>query len=381
MKSVALITEYNPFHNGHVYHAESSRKLTESDIAISIMSGSFTMRGEPAILSKFKRAEMAIQYVDLVIELPLVYAISSSDLFAKGSVQIAEQLGCDTLSFGSESGNIDDIKHAIKEIEQVSKSEKYKQMLKEGKSHPRIISELIPHNQMLKGSNNLLAIEYVKHIMQHNLAIEPTTIQRKDNMYLDAHLNETTHISSATSIRNAYFKHDDTYQLSLPTTSSNILKHAHAVNWDHFFPLLKWTILRATHEELRDIYVMTEGLEYKVKKEIKDSTSFEMFVQKLKSKRYTWTRIQRLLTAILLNVTNEQVSEYNPTAIRVLAMSKKGQAYLKSIKETCTLPIVTNVNKQTATHFTNEIKATDLYQYISGDSDTDFNKPVIIKNA
>ncbi|MCQ9844309.1 nucleotidyltransferase family protein, partial [Staphylococcus aureus] len=90
---------------------------------------------------------------------------------------------------------------------------------------------------------------------QHNLAIEPTTIKRKDNMYLDAHLNETTHISSATSIRNAYFKHDDTYQLSLPTTSSNILKHAHAVNWDHFFPFLKWTLLRATHEELRNIYM------------------------------------------------------------------------------------------------------------------------------
>ncbi|MGO1987969.1 nucleotidyltransferase [Mammaliicoccus vitulinus] len=380
MKSVALITEYNPFHNGHVYHAESSRNKTNSDVTISIMSGSFTMRGEPAILNKFKRAEMAIQYVDLVVELPLVYAISSGDLFAKGGVQIAEQLQCDALSFGSESGNIEDIKSAIHQIEQLTKDDRYQSMIKEGKSHPRIIAELVQDTHLLKGSNNLLAIEYVKHIMQNNLSIKPVTIQRKDNMYLDPDLNRTTHISSATSIRNAYFNHEENYKLSLPQTSSEILSQSNGLNWEHFFTLLKWTILRSTHEELREIYMMTEGLEYKIKKEIKDSTNFEMFVKRLKSKRYTWTRLQRLLTAILLNIKTVDVINYEPSAIRVLAMSQKGQAYLKSIKDQCPLPIITNVNKQSASYFTNEIKATELYQMISGDTATDFNQPVYIKD-
>ncbi|WP_239749426.1 nucleotidyltransferase [Mammaliicoccus sp. H-M34] len=381
MKSVALITEYNPFHNGHVYHAESSREIADSDVAISIMSGSFTMRGEPAILNKFKRAEMAIQYVDLVIELPLVYAISSGDLFAKGGVHIAEQLQCDALSFGSESGNIDDIKNAIKQIEQVTNDERYQSMIKEGKSHPRIIAELVQDTNLLKGSNNLLAIEYVKHIMQNNLSINPLTIQRKDNMYLDPELNKTTHISSATSIRNAYFNDEDNYKFSLPETSYEILSQSKGLNWEHFFPLLKWTILRATHDELREIYMMTEGLEFKIKKDIKESTSFEMFVTHLKSKRYTWTRIQRLLTAILLNIKTEDVLNYEPSAIRVLAMSQKGQAYLKTIKDKCPLPIITNVNKQSASYFENEIKATELYQFISGETATDFNQPVHIKKS
>lgn len=379
MKSVGLITEYNPFHNGHVYHVNTSKKRTDSAISIAIMSGSFTMRGEPAILNKFKRAKMAIQEVDLVVELPLIYAISSGDLFAKGGVQIAEHLQCDYLSFGSESGNINDIEQTIAQIEQLKQDKRYKHMLKEGKSHPRIISELLHDNPLLKGSNNLLAIEYMKHIQQSGYNIKPATIQRKDNSFSDRNLNDQTHISSATSIRESYFRSDDSYRLSLPTESYNLIKQSNAVCWEDFFPLLKWTILRSTPEELKNIYMMTEGLEYKLKKEIKEATDFNTFIKSIKSKRYTWTRIQRLLTATLLNVTNEEVHHYNLTAIRILAMSKKGQSYIKSIKNTCPLPIVTNVNKKHATHFKNEIKATELYQYVSNEKETDFNQPVIMK--
>ncbi|WP_323702706.1 nucleotidyltransferase [Mammaliicoccus sp. Dog046] len=379
MKSVALITEYNPFHNGHVYHAETSKNITESDVTISIMSGSFTMRGEPAILNKFKRAQMAIQYVDLVIELPLINAISSGDLFASGGVQIAEMLQCDTLSFGSESGNIDEFKSAVQQINNLKNDPRYQTMLKEGKSHPRILSELMDDDSILSGSNNLLAIEYVKHIIENNFSIEPVTIQRKDNLYLDDTLNQHTHVSSATSIRKAYFAHEEDYQLSVPQTTAHILNQSQGVNWDDFFPVLKWTILRSTHEELRDIYMMTEGLEYKIKKDIQTSDHFEMFIKKLKSKRYTWTRLQRLLTAVLLNIKTTDVESDEITGIRVLAMTKKGQAYLKSIKDQCPVPIITNVNKKTATLFSNEIKATELYQQISGQTETDFNQPVYIR--
>lgn len=378
MKSVALITEYNPFHNGHVYHAQSSKSKTQSDVTIAIMSGSFTMRGEPALLNKFNRAKMAIQHVDLVIELPLIYAISSGELFAQGGVQIAEMLKCDTLSFGSESGNIDEITEVIHQIEQLKHDDRYKALVKEGKSHPRIISELINDSSLLNGSNNLLAIEYVRHIMNHQLSIQPVTIQRKDNLYLDALLNDNTHISSATSIRNAYFNKQETYQQSLPHTSVEILKQTNGINWDDFFPYLRWTILRSSHEELRQIYMMSEGLEYKLKKEIRDCHRFEDFVKKVKSKRYTWTRIQRLLTATLLNIKSTDVHQYEDTAIRVLAMTRNGQAYLKEIKEDCPLPIVTNVNKKSAEFFKHEIKATELYQSVSGQPETDFNQAVYI---
>lgn len=381
MKSVALITEYNPFHNGHVYHAETSKNITESDVTISIMSGSFTMRGEPAILNKFKRAQMAIEYVDLVIELPLINAISSGDLFASGGVQIAEMLQCDTLSFGSESGNIDEFKAVIQRIESLQNDTRYQSMLKEGKSHPRIVSELIDDPSLLNGSNNLLAIEYVKHITQNQLPIEPVTIQRKDNLYHDNNLNSRTNISSATSIRKAYFNNEDHYELSVPDTSSRILNQSKGVQWENFFDVLKWTILRSTHEELSEIYMMTEGLENKIKKEIQTSNHFDMFIKKLKSKRYTWTRLQRLLTAVLLNIKTQDVLNYELKGIRVLAMSKKGQAYLKSIKHQCPVPIVTNVNKQTSSYFQNEINATQLYQHISGQSETDFNQPVFIRET
>lgn len=379
MKSVALITEYNPFHNGHVYHAELSKNITNSDVSVAVMSGSFTMRGEPAILNKFQRAKMAVQYVDLVVELPLIYAISSGELFAQGGVDIAEQFKCNYLSFGSESGNVNDIKETISQIEDIKNDIRYKEMIKEGKSHPRIISELIQDSKLLSGSNNLLAIEYVRHIINNDLNIEPVTIQRKDNLFLDSSLNQRSHISSATSIRNAYFSNDEQYKLSLPEFSSNLLSSHKGVNWDDFFPLLKWTILRSSTKELQEIYMMTEGLEYKLKKEIEDSQTFDEFVSRIKSKRYTWTRIQRLLTATLLNIKNIEVNSYKPQAIRVLAMSEQGRKYIKEIQESCPLPIITNVNKKSAPYFEHEIKATSLYQYVSGESETDFNQHVYIK--
>ena len=166
MKSVALITEYNPFHNGHLYHAQTSKSITDSEVSIAIMSGNFVMRGQPAIYNKFIRTQMALNVVDLVIELPALAALSAGQYFATSAVQIADYVDADHLSFGSESGDIDSFNAFLRDINQVEQSSLFLKKIKEGKSYPRILSELVNDNTLLSSPNNTLGISYMRAIQK-----------------------------------------------------------------------------------------------------------------------------------------------------------------------------------------------------------------------
>ncbi|WP_414047923.1 nucleotidyltransferase family protein [Macrococcus equi] len=355
MQSIGIICEYNPFHNGHKYHIEQVKKIYPDAVIIAIMSGQFVQRGEPAFISKFIRTQMALDFIDLVVELPQFYAVSYADDFARGGIKIAQLLQLDALAFGSETGTLS----FDKKIEIPDKT-----IIRTGASYPKIMSTGLK-------SNDILAQSYLHAKDELYPILHMIPIKRYGNEYLETHLTGT--ISSATAIRKNYFEGEDiTYVMPYAHLIS------HPVKWDNYFELLKYKIISSSVNELKSIYTMYEGLENRLKKVIGEVDTFEELIQSMVSKRYTKSRIQRLLTYILLNIREIDVPHLKEiNAVRVLGMNNRGRNLIKNIKTT---ELITNVNKSNKHHFELEIKSTEIYNLISGCRMTDFNTPVIYKN-
>lgn len=375
MKILALITEYNPFHNGHIYHIKKAQQLTNSDVTIAIMSGNFTQRGEIAITDKFTRTKAALQYVDLVAELPLLNAVSFADDFAYGGVHVAEVLGATDLVFGSESGNINDLKTAAAEAAALRASPEFNALLKQGLSYPRVMSEL-SNSPLLSQPNDTLGVAYLNALKKINSKIKPNTIKRAGNNYSDATLS-TAEFSSATSLRTALFQKDiEAASKFMPEQLIENMMQGHLASNEDFFNALKVTILTSSLDELKNIYMMTEGLEYRLKKFIAAANSYHEFLSAVKTKRYTWTRLSRLMIAVLLNITNDAMENHNLTnSVRILGMTGKGQQYLKTLHD---VQIITNVNKKNRDLISHEVMATEVYNTFTNKLTNDFNTPVII---
>jgi predicted nucleotidyltransferase len=378
MKSVALVTEYNPFHNGHLYHAQQSKSMTQSDVSIAIMSGQFVMRGEPAIYNKFVRSEMALSAVDIVVELPAYASMSAGQYFANSAIQVADYLDANHLSFGSESGNITEFHNTVEDMKAIKQSPLFVQKQKEGKSYPRILSELLEHNDLLKEPNNTLGLSYIQAI--NNLApqIKPWTIQRHQVHHHDNGITNHS-FASGTSIRNALISNQNSWQNVVPSQIIQLYQQPKA-DTESCFPFIKHAVLTHDAKQLSQIHTMSEGFEQRLKKVISTSTSHTQLIDALKSKRYTRTHIQRVLMNVLLNFQHHEKPQ-SLDAVHILGMSKRGQAYIKHLKtQFPERNYVTNINKQNAHYFKYEIQATNVYNNIFNNTATDFNSPVIIKN-
>lgn len=380
MKAVGLIVEYNPLHNGHLHHIEQARLKSNAEIVIAIMSGNFLQRGEPAIVDKFTRAKMALeQHVDLVFELPTVYAIQHSDLFAHGSIRILDALHVDDVIFGSEQGEINSFIQTCQLIDQnrpLYDAELQKQL---NKGHSYRIASKFALQALgsdclldLTMPNNILGLSYLKAQQQINSEMKIDTIKR---IQADYHQSELSYpITSATSIRNqitdSLIGHTST-SLAMPLSSFQLLKDYWKTaesfhHWELYFPLLKYRILSDTVEQLRAIHGMTEGLEHRLKKMIHSSQTFFEFLNKIQTKRYTKTRLQRLFVHLLLQLTKEemkyqleQVDQIDE--VRLLAMSENGQAYLRQLKQSSDLKIVSQLKRNLSDRMMIDEKATSIY--------------------
>ena len=371
-KSVGIIAEYNPFHNGHLYHIEESRRLTGADVVVCVMSGNFMQRGQMAIADKWERAEAAVRCgADLVVELPTVFACNSAPYFAKAGVEILENLGTDYISFGSESGNIDELAAITREISANEEMESViRQKVKDGIAYPRARREAAAQlfgeekAQILDSPNNILAVEYLKAMKK----AKPVTVCRKGPGYHDLKSEDT--LASATAIRYLLEEKKDISAL-LPEASAEIVLRSKKPSQDVIFELLCHKVLTTDAAKLDKIEAGGEGLGNKVKSMIRTVSSYEELVDVLKSKRYTRTRINRFLMQLILEV--ESVERYN-NYVRVLAFNDKGSAYLKQVKkgEECELPIITNINKDLEGYegivatVNKDILASDLYNLASG---------------
>jgi predicted nucleotidyltransferase len=379
VRVTSLITEYNPFHNGHIYHIEESRKAARPDVVIAIMSGSFTQRGEAAITDKFIRTRHALGHVDLVAEMPLKSSISFADDFALGGVHIADLLKSTHLVFGSESGDINALKRLHAETGDNFDKGRLSRLIRQGYSHPRALEAMIG-NADAGGSNNILGLGYLKAIETLGSPIIPMTIKRQSNLYNDRTLSEGA-FSSATSLRRSIREGEaENAKRFMPPELVEDILQAGPVSNEHFFNSLKLLITHRTPAELREIYMMTEGLEHRLKAMIRGADNYDEYMHRIKTKRYTWTRLNRLMICILLNIRWSDIKDQNIkdiNAVRILGMNSKGREYLSTLKEEG-VEIITNVNKKNAYHLTDEIMATDVYNIARGSSRHDFNTPVII---
>ena len=393
MKTVGLITEYNPFHNGHFYHIEQAKNITGADTVIVVMSGNFVQRGLPAVMSKYARTKAALLAgVSIVIELPIRYAAASAEYFAMGAVSLLEELGCvDFLCFGSESGDIKQLSELAELLltEPLEYQKYLKEELKKGCSFPLarqralefyLKDEKIAH--LLDKSNNILAVEYLKALKHLNSAITPVTILRKESTYHETDLQAT--YSSASAIRNV-LQQDTTdffdlqaLQTQLPEIVFDYYKQEYQRTYpvfpEDFSLLMKVRLLAETKESLLTYADITPELANRIVNRLNEYTTFIQFCVLLTTKETTLGRIQRILIHVLLNVRksdyvnckNKKFHEY----IRVLGFQKNNSAILSHIHHHTALPMITSpvqsrvLSENAQEMFGQDVFASDLYESV-----------------
>lgn len=384
MRTVGVVVEYNPFHNGHLYHLQQAKKVTSADTVVAVMSGNFLQRGEPALVDKWTRAEMALcGGADLVLELPVVYACQSAEWFAFGAVAVLEWTGVvDTLCFGSESGELDwmlDVAATLAREPQFLR-ESLQYYLKQGWSYPRAYGRTLQHVHPdlpteLAKPNNILGISYLAALHKLNSRIEPFTIRREKAGYHQTELSDES-IASATAIRHAWLETKDmrTVQPYVPSSTYRLLKAkvvegVPPLTWESFHQALFAKLVSATAEELRQYYAVEEGLEYRLKQQLRHSGTVNEYIAAMKTKRYTWNRLQRILTYVLLGLQKTDVTALKLTAgpayIRVLGFTEYGRELLKQMKETAAVPVITRIKRERPPMLEWDIRASQLYNLAS----------------
>lgn len=383
MKIAGIIAEYNPFHNGHKYHMEETRRKTGADYIIVVMSGNFVQRGSPALMDKYSRARMALNNgADLVFELPVCYSVGSAEYFATGAVALLDQLGIvDVLCFGSECGDIILLEEAADLLLQAPKSfdEKLFALIKEGFTYPaarskameQYLSESVYNDkhirisEVLSEPNNILGLEYIKVIRKLGSDIKPITIQRQTAHYHDLNLGEaatadsqSAAISSATALRNAVFSINHLFELatiesSVPADVYEFMRGQYGVLYpiteENFSSILKYKLQTENKAALMSYMDISSDLADRMKNLRNLYSTIQDLSKSLKTKNLTYTRINRALIHILLNIRAASFQEYcNKGYIfygRVLGLRKDSSQLLRQISDLDQLPIITKLSK------------------------------------
>lgn len=391
MKIAGIITEYNPFHNGHIEHIKKTKEITNSSHIISLMSGSFVQRGEPAIIDKWSRAKTAIQNgVDLVIELPVVYSVQTAELFSYGAISILDSLNIvDSIAFGSESGNIDNLKNIANVLLQESPLFKkdLKFSLKEGKSFAQsrsiaIEKEMLRNNKsdleiksLIRSPNNILGIEYLKALKKLDSKIIPLTYKRIGASYNSLAIDGD--IASATGIRKLIKEHNfESLMRLVPKNSYNELvefnnKYGKFNYLDNYAKIISYILITSNKSELAKIFDVEKGLENRILENSKKHINIDNLISAISSKRYPKSRISRILIHLLLKLNKEEIIdifEQQAKYIRILASNKKGFEIINSIKDNSKIEIINkfsdvnrNIDPISKKMLLFEQTATDIY--------------------
>lgn len=337
--NIGIICEYNPFHYGHLYHLNKIKELYKNSNIILVMPGWICERGDLNLIDKFKRTDIALHYgVNIVIELPLKY-VQSADYFAKGAVEILNKMKCDTVIFGSESNDIDMLINLAKtQLDNKEFDVLLKKYLNEGINYPSALSKTLKVicGNTVDTPNDLLAVSYIKEIIKNNYNIAPISIKRESNFNSREIEGK---ITSATSIREL-LKNGKSVKKYVPNYSYKYLKEIIFI--DDYFELLKYKIISS--EDLTIYQGVDENLSNRIRKYINKSNSLDELLNLIKTKRYTYNRLKRTLTFILMSITKTYYSNLNLEYIRILGFDKNGKEYLNKIKKEIDIPILTNYN-------------------------------------
>ncbi len=373
MKSVGIICEYNPFHNGHLYHLNKVKEMYPDYVVILILNPTFSQRGEMSVINKWDKTKIALKYgVDLVVELPYPFACQSADFFAKGAIQILSKLNVEYLVFGSECDDI----YLLTTLAQTQlNNDKYdtlvKTYMKKGANYPTALSQALKDitGKYLLTPNDLLGISYIKEIIKQESNIKPITIKRTNDYHGD---NTDNELLSAKGIRNKIFNQEniDNY---IPKYN-NI-----SFNTNNYFQYLKYKLL-LEGKNIDQYQTVDEGIENRIINNILDSYNLEDLITKIKTKRYTYNRLNRMFNHILCGFTKEEAKNMTSiTYIRVLGFNNNGRQYLNSMKKDINLPIITNCKNVNDPMLMLEHRITNIYNTINNIKDNEItNKPIII---
>lgn len=365
MKATGIIAEYNPFHNGHKYHIEQTRRLTGADFIIVVMSGNFTQRGTPAIIDKYSRARMAIENgADMVIELPACYACGSAEYFAEGAIALLDSLGIvDSICFGSECGDVS-LLRPIAEVfaaEPHDYKETLKAELRNGATYPQARNHALIHcipsfarNQdIINSPNNILGIEYIKSIINRRSNIEPFTIQRTGSDYHSYRFDDN-HFSSSLALRQSLeMQHSLTLiEDQVPASVYRIMQE----QYNRTYPIypkdlsgvLKYKLLLEQPRGYDSFVDVSKDLSDRISNHLYKSYDYEKLCDLLKTKNLTYARVSRLLCHILLNLKKEDLAEYRSNGCvfyaRVLGFHDNGKGLMRELKMHSSIPLITRVS-------------------------------------
>lgn len=395
MKVAGIIVEYNPFHNGHKFHIEQTKKLTGADYIIAVMSGNYVQRGEPAVINKYLRTDMALlNGVDLCIELPTCYSSASAEFFAYGAVSILHKLGIvDYVCFGSEAGSIKHLDYIADILN--SNNKEYQTILnkyiKQGNSYPKArelgILEYLksiksPYlkeiKKIISSPNNILGIEYIKALKKLGSSITPITITRTDKGYNEINLNKTSSYTSASSIRTNIHTLASIKKY-VPSNVYSILKQeqtkTYPIIYDDYTTLATYILLNNTAKDLTKYLDVDDTIANKLLNSIKDNHCITHMLEHSKSKDVTHTRLSRALMHIILNETKSDFDKYiinGPEYARILGFKKESSAIIKALKKSSSIPLINKLSlgdkslsstgKKMLIH---DIQCSELYNKIS----------------
>ncbi|OGD14232.1 hypothetical protein A2V47_04785 [Candidatus Atribacteria bacterium RBG_19FT_COMBO_35_14] len=383
MKILGIITEYNPFHNGHLYHLFKAKEITRADYVVAVMSGNFLQRGEPAIINKWARTKMALNAgVDLIIELPFVFSTQDANGFAFGAVKLLDSLKIiDYLCFGCETDNLDTLYSISNFLD--AEPQKYKELIvyysKKGYEFPKARSQALCEyhrilgleglekistlelSKLLKYPNNILALEYIKHLLNLKSKIKPIAIKRIGASYHQKNIKGK--ISSATSIRNEILNNlsppktdlfilNDKIKSTIPPSGFSVLESElregrGPITLDSYRQSIFAILRRMSSDDIFRIQGVTEGLENRIEKASLKSYTTEQLINAIKTRRYTRTKIQRIILHIMMNLSKGDISifnKYGPLYARVLGFSKKGKTLLRAIKKNSSTPLISKLS-------------------------------------
>lgn len=384
MKACGIICEFNPLHNGHKYLIDSVRSSLAPDAVVCVMSGDFVQRGMPALLDKHERARAALECgADLVLELPAYFAVNGASEFAEGGIRILKGLGCiDTLAFGMESERAEDLLQRAKALlaEEAALDQEIGDFLARGLSYPAALQKAAEAcGLQIPGSpNDILALEYIKSSLRNEAGFSFFGVKRQGTGHHDSHASEG--FASASYIREGLSQGSlslEALAQLMPERSLSVLKSSpvsDAFALDRYFSMIRFAGLARGPESLAEAPEMGEGLEHRLKEGLQRAKTLDELILFMKSRRYTYSRISRILCQLVLGLTKDgyrKIKDEGQAYAKVLAFNEAGAKVLSACKKEGSIPVLSNVNKLPADFaaeelLTADLKAADLYSVICG---------------
>ena len=379
MRVIGIICEYNPFHLGHLHQIKKIKETIPDSLIICIFNGTFMQRGEVSIINKWDKTRICLKYgIDMVVELPFVFATQSSDIFAHGALKILNNLHVDTLVFGSESNNVEILKTlAMTQINNEAFDNKVREYLDKGVNYPTALSKTLEviTKYRIKEPNDILAVSYIKEIIKNNYSIEPVAIKRTNDYHGEIISGD---IINASLIRKMLTNGNDVSKYVPRAT----LKYLNDIpSKDKYYSLLKYQIINNI-DNLDSFQTVDEGLNNLIKKNIYNANNLDELISSIKTKRYTYNRLNRMFTHILTNFKKEDNRGLEINYVRLLGFNKKGRSYLNKIKKDMEISVVTGYKGINDKIFNIEKRVSYIYSLLIVNSDSyleedNKNKPII----